>query len=325
MIKTLVTNIKRNADMRYRFTHPHVLVLGDNGSGKSSLVHGIELACFGQVFDAAGKDIKLKRHLEFMVGHNEEVNASILLADCESYRYGNDKPDVLNAMQMATSALTGGTNGLCRFLLKYMDEDMPLCVTYQGWSEQVKQHGSYRAALLRMEEVVGKSLRKHRATLKELDVALKYSPHDEDLLARRAQAVLHEATSKDLSAQIQKEMLRFVEEVSKGLEDRMLRYTPDGMGTPKLFMRGNDVRIGFVERPVPSGAEGVALALALAAAVLPMEKSIIVFPDRAYDKRTLGKMMRVAHSIPAFGVYVQSTVLPEHYEAEELGWQIVKV
>ena len=254
MIKTLVTNIKRDTDMRHRFTHPHVLFIGDNGSGKSALVHGIELACFGQVYDAAGKDIKLKRHLEFMVGDNEEVNASILMADCEAYRYGNDKPDLLNAMQMATSALTGGTTGMCRFLLKHMDDEMPLRVTYQGWDEQVKQHGSYRAALLRMEEVVGKSLRKHRATIKELDVALKYSPHNEDLLAQRSQAVLHEATSKDLSAQIQKEMLRFVEGVSEGLEKRMLRHTPDGMGTPKLFIRGTDVRIGFTERPVPSGA-----------------------------------------------------------------------
>ena len=119
-------------------------------------------------------------------------------------------------------------------------------------------------------------------------------------------------------------MRRFFAEVTPALEKEMVKYIPDGMGLPK-FVGGTDVRLGFEHRPVPSGAETVALAIALAATVLPMGKSVIIFPDRSYDATTLGAMMRAARSIPALGVYVQSTVMPEGYEPEEMGWQILKL
>ena len=69
----------------------------------------------------------------------------------------------------------------------------------------------------------------------------------------------------------------------------------------------------------------MALAIALAATVLPMDKSVIIFPDRAYDAKTLGAMMRVARTIPALGVYVQSPIMPEDYEPEAMGWQVLPV
>ena len=54
-----------------------------------------------------------------------------------------------------------------------------------------------------------------------------------------------------------------------------------------------------------------------------MKNSIFVYPDRAYDAKTLGAMMRVARTFPAKGVFIQSTVGPEEYNAVEMGWHLM--
>ena len=324
MIKTLVTNVKNRMTTRWKFEQPYVFIEGRNGAGKSSIIHALELACFNQVYDASGKDVKLKRHIEFMMAEGKDVTASILTNDFMKYEYG-DAAGWHNAVHEALTAMTGGPTGLCKFLLTHIDNDMPLSIVHQQWDAQVKQHGSYRKALLKMDEVVGKALRGHRTKLKEIDIAMKYGVLLKDeLIAQRSQTVLHEAQAKDLSNQIKAEMLRFLECMRPALEERMVRYMPAGMPAPK-FVTGKDARLGLEQRPAPSGAETVALALALAAAVLPMDKSVIIFPDRGYDPATLGSMMRVARTIPAIGVFVQSTVKPEGYDLEELGWQTIKL
>jgi len=325
MIKTLVTNVKNKLETRWRFEVPYVLIYGRNGAGKSSIIHGLELACFNQVFDAAGKDVKLKRVINQMGYKGDEVRASILTNDFAKYEYGSGQAGYRNAVHDAMTAMNGGSVSLYKFLLRNVDNDMPLTVVHQKWDAHVKQHGSYRKALLKMDEVVGKALRSHRAKLKELDIAAKYAQvNNQELTAQRSAAVLHEAQAKDLATQIKREMHRFYEEIAPVIERKMQKYIPEGMGKPK-FVTTQDVRLGFEDRPFPSGAESVALAVALAAAVLPMEKSVIIFPDRAYDPKTLGNMMRVARTIPAIGVYVQSTVMPKDYEPEAMGWQVLPV
>ena len=326
MIKTLVTNIKNNLESRWRFQSPWVLLHGRNGAGKSSLIHGLELACFGQVFDAAGNDCKLKSRIDLMGQHQNKVLTKILVQNkYDTSVYDRDEPaGFVNAVQDTINAMKGGQR-LYKFLLEHADKDIPLTVVHQKWEAQVERHGSYRKALLKMDEVVGKALRSHRATIKELDIAAKYAAvNNQELVAQRSAAVLHEAQSKDLSTQIKREMKRFYEEITPTIEAKMEQYIPDGMGKPKFFS-GPNPSLGFVDRPVPSGAEMVALAMALAAVVLPMDKSVIIFPDRAYDPVTLGRMMRVARTIPAVGVFVQSTILPESYKPEDMGWHVIPV
>ena len=63
-LKSLRSNVKGNIEVT--FDSPYVLVTGANGSGKSAIVHSIELACFGQVRDASGRDSKSKSHLEHL-------------------------------------------------------------------------------------------------------------------------------------------------------------------------------------------------------------------------------------------------------------------
>tara|TARA_R100001510_G_scaffold19527_1_gene17025 strand:+ start:10815 stop:11795 length:981 start_codon:yes stop_codon:yes gene_type:complete len=326
MIKKLVTNVKNRMTASFRFETPYVFIHGRNGSGKSAVIHALELACFNQVYDAAGKDIKLARHLDLMMAEGGTVRASILTNDFGKYEYRGTTAGYRNAVHEAMTAMNGGSVALYKFLLKHVDNDMPLMVVHQQWDAQVKQHGGYRQALLKMDEVVGKSLRSHRAKIKELDIAMKYmSPPSQELIAERSQAILHEAQAKDLTDQIKREMHRFYLEIAPALEEKMNRYMPDGMAHPRFVKTGKDARLGLQRRPAPSGAESVALAIALAAAVLPMDESVIIFPDRAYDAKTLGAMLRVARTIPAIGVYVQSPIKPEGYELEAMGWQVLPV
>lgn len=324
MIKTLVMNVKNRMTRSWRFQAPYVLIQGRNGSGKSAVIHALELACFNQVYDAAGKDIKLAKHLDLLMAEGGTVRASILTNDFGKYEYRGQTAGYRNAVQEAMTAMNGGSVGMYKFLLRHVDNNMPLTIVHQQWDAQVKQHGGYRQALLKMDEVVGKSLRSHRAKIKELDIAMKYmSAPSEEIIAQRSQAVLHEAQAKDLSEQIKREMHRFYMEITPALEKKMDEYMPEGMPNARFLRTGKEAKLGLQRRPAPSGAESVALAIALAATVLPMDKSVIIFPDRAYDPKTLGAMMRAARTIPALGVYVQSPLMPEDYDAEAMGWHVI--
>ena len=52
------SNVK--GDINLNLESPYVLVHGRNGGGKSAVVHSVELACFGEVRDAAGRTMKQK-------------------------------------------------------------------------------------------------------------------------------------------------------------------------------------------------------------------------------------------------------------------------
>ena len=88
MIKTLVSNIKtQNMEFRHRFQAPYVLLTGRNGSGKSGLIHALELAVFGQVYDAAGKDIKSKGLVAMLTSGGEPVVAQAMTTDNMRYDF----------------------------------------------------------------------------------------------------------------------------------------------------------------------------------------------------------------------------------------------
>ena len=330
MIKSLITNVKQNGgeDRLYRFKSPYVLVHGRNGAGKSSLMHGLELACFGKVCDVVGKDIKLKRYIEYLSADGSTVHARLHTSEHEKLSYpknaSDTKVDYLNAVQLALDAIKGSNVAFAKFLLEYLESDVELNVPIHGWNAVVTSAKNHREALLRVEESTAKRLRSHRAKLKELEIAAKYAGSSA-IAAERMDAEENVDKAKRHLKAIHREMFRFVKEAWGPLMERMRRFLPDGMPDAELVATDSDFTLGFVDRPYPSGAETVALAVALAAAVLPAERTIYIFPDRAYDAHTLGKMMRAARTIPAAGMYVQSTVMPENYESEKLGWQTLRV
>lgn len=322
MITKVTSNVKGRGTQT--FNSKYVLLHGGNGSGKSSLVHALELSCFKCVHDAAGKDIKVKRHLNYLspVGV-DGVEAAVMLDTGDRLSLTDKNQTFYPAVNIAQQAMAGGTNSLCRFLLKYWDNDMELPLSLPEWSTYVESYGSPRRALLHVEDVTQKSLRGCREAKKELEIVRRYVAGFSDYEGLKKMQDGLETQHKKTQVELQKQMRRFVMSNSAAIEGAMRRYIPDSMPDAWLAFDGKDIRLGFVGRPVPSGAESVILAVALAAVTLPLDESVYIFPDRAYDSKTLGAMMRVASILPAAGVYIQSTVLPEGYDAEALGWQIV--
>ena len=104
MIKTLVTNVKNRMTTRFKFEAPYVFIHGRNGSGKSAVIHSLELACFSQVYDAAGKDVKLAKHLDLMMAEGGTVRASILTNDFDKYEYRGQTAGYRNAGRSGQAA-----------------------------------------------------------------------------------------------------------------------------------------------------------------------------------------------------------------------------
>ena len=318
MIRKVVSNLKNSAPVTTEFDSKYVLFKGHNGSGKSRLVHGVELGAFDCVVDAAGKDVKSKTHLNATLTDADEAEAAVLTEP-------NGGGPWTHVMDECMKAMSSGTQALCRLLLRHLKDDMPLELDYAGWDAFVSHHGSYRAALLEMESTASKAARAHRAKLKELETVRKYLTSEPERAAMgelSAEVAEKAKRASDLNKATQAAMRRFVKEFAPGIEAQMKRWVPEHLH-PRLHILGNEIRLGTNKGAVPSGAESVILAMGLAAALFKPEESIYIFPDRAYDAKTLGAVMRVARTIPCYGMYIQSTVFPEDYDAKDLGWHIV--
>ena len=64
MIEEICSNVKGPIDLQ--LASPYNLIYGRNGSGKSAVIHSIELGAFDTAFDAAGKDVKAKGAVELL-------------------------------------------------------------------------------------------------------------------------------------------------------------------------------------------------------------------------------------------------------------------
>ena len=326
MIIEIESNVK--GKIKQSFYSNYVAFIGRNGSGKSASVHSLELALFSKAFDASNKDVKQKKRLNMMAeGCTVFANAR----DSETIHHLGEDTQYLNAIQLAQDAMSGGTLALARFICKHMKyaerPDLDIEVAHPHWEEISGKLGVIDA-LLALEPVVNKSLRHYRDKLKETEVATKYINHAPDKLAlgaimleakERAEACKQAAS--DIKAGLTTIALYTVDE---WLTKSMGRWIPDGMGEPVFHFDGTNLVLGFKGRPVPSGAETVCLAVALAAVLLPWDESIFIYPDRAYDSVTLGDIMRVARTLPAAGVFIQCTSEPVNYDAESLGWQMIQ-
>jgi hypothetical protein len=327
------SNVKGHIDIKLQA--PYVLLHGRNGGGKSAVVHSVELACFGEVRDAAGRDMKAKHHVEHVARPGEELSSHVGFEGGLSFTWPSKKNyGMVNPLAIATDVMTAGTDKMLVYLLENMDEDHPVKLDYANWDAVVKSHGSYRKGLTQMHAMCSKSLRSFQAKVRDHKTVQKWASATGDMVVFRSVQILLEedqtslAQQKELLSQVKKEMASFVKGALPALEEKMLRYMPDEMDAPKFCWVGNDLRLGFEGRPVPSGAESVALAIALAAVTVPDEsdsRHVWILPDRAYDPKTLGNLMRVLRGLFCRAVVVQSTVLPEGYDYMGTGWDLVEV
>lgn len=330
MIRSINSNLKGMKET-LRFESEYILLLGKNGSGKSTVVHAIELALTGAAADMAGKDVKLKSRLRHLLpAHYEEDSklfACAVMGNGYQYDYGGWRfAPYRHVVKECMDAMTGSGDAFYRFVLEHTLDEMEIELDYPLWSQMVTQHKSHRHALLHMETNLRKSLTKHRATAKELGIALKYH-RTEEIMADKVQTELAVEDTKALLKEVQERMRSFGRKVADALENQMVRWVPDNGRAPKIIdMPDGTVSVCFDDDFVPSGAETVILAVALAASLFDPEECLFIYPDKAYDPVTLAGMMRVARTLPSCaGVFIQSTIMPEGYYAPDFGWDIVDI
>jgi hypothetical protein len=328
MIEGIYSNVKGPIDLQ--LASPYNLIYGRNGSGKSAVIHSIELGAFDTAYDAAGKDVKTKGALEMLAPRGDGLFCH-LTVDGEEVSWGDRSKKFDNVVAIAMRALTGSHDNLVEFLLKHIDDDdHPIAIDMPGWEARVKHHGSYRKALLEMMASVGATLRSHQKRLRELAVILEYI-EDNGLEAyfvdnEKESLLIQIEKSKALRANIYAEALIFVRGAFDVVEADINRYLPEEIGRAEFVELGGKVRLSINgDVVIPSGVETVALAVALAGALLNGPRALFILPDRAYDPRTLGWLMRSLRNVLCAGVFVQTTVLPEDYDFMSLGWDLVRV
>ena len=312
MIEAIYSNVKGGIDLQ--FASPYNLIYGRNGSGKSSIIHSIELGAFDTAFDAAGKDVRSKSDLQFLAPRGDKLFCH-LTVDGEEIDWGDRSDRFDNVIAMAMRALTGGHSTLVEFLLTYIDDDdHPITIQAQGWEARVKHHGSYRKALLEMMKSTSASLRNHQKRFRELGTILEYIEDNglEPYFIENEWKSLESqiAELKLLKSQIDAEALIFIKGCFDAVERSINNYLPHEIGTAEFIEHGGKIRLSL------AGGAG---------ALLSGPRSLFILPDRAYDSRTLGLVMRSLRSIPCAGVFVQTTVLPEGYDFMSLGWDLVSV
>tara|TARA_R110000824_G_scaffold305107_1_gene492933 strand:+ start:2552 stop:3616 length:1065 start_codon:yes stop_codon:yes gene_type:complete len=354
VITRIVSNVKGFQDQTLESSH--VVFLGNNGSGKSSLIHSIELALFRQVSDAAGRDHKVKHQLQNLAATGEDLSARVFFDNDTNRRWitGStsnkaDKISYTNVIQEALHALAGSSRNLMRYVLTRMEhqEEWRIesveahLVPWKGLLENSPNLANTVSRVLRLEALYDATLRAKKKELKEYETALrfwhpltsadKFTPSvDVVEIQTKAKLCMEEITTNEAwLAEMRIHLQKCFSKVNSVVATRMRQHFPSHLDDPRFITLGKDSFVGFGDVVIPSGTEMIMLAIALAAAVSQdKDRPAYILPDRAYDPKTLACIMRVLRGVPdAVGVYIQSTVMPDsdEYEAEKLGWQIVRV
>lgn len=130
-IRTLKTNLKTSMVGTFEFTHPNVLLTGDNGSGKTGVLNSLELCLTGQADDLGAKDsAKSSVLLSQLIPPNVDVGyAKIVLDDGREAVWSMERgksasfspiPDcnVTLPMRDAYAALKGSKDKLVSYLYR---------------------------------------------------------------------------------------------------------------------------------------------------------------------------------------------------------------
>ena len=308
-IKSIRTNLKTNVD--YETHEPdaqYLFIYGKNASGKSALVHSIELALTGMVTDAAGRDIKRQSHLDALAnGPTAQVKVTVSTDGALSVHDGKS-PRYCHVMYDALKAISGSGNALIDYLLEwgtsYDDKVTGVSLDYESWDRWESLYGP-RGALLEITAAAGNALRAHRVEIKELQIAMKY--HDDpDVEAVLVSAKENEKRAKDLLGKVTKAARAWVEAIAPAVV---------GMAHPivplRFHFRPTEVRLSLpAGGAVPSGTEMVEAAIGLAYATRSPDSAVYVLPDRAYDPDRVARLLRILRYVPCAVAVVQSPILP---------------
>ena len=287
----------------------YVFIQGDNASGKSGIVHSLEYALTGLISDAAGRDIKTKQHVDTLACEPEARVEVTVSQDGARSTHDGKKPRFCHVMHTALAAIGGTSNALIDYLLEYGEnfDDIKADVglDYVSWGKW-KEHYGERKGIQKVRKAAGTALRKARAEIKELGIALKYTDTP-DIRAMLATAKKNEASAKELKVEVDRAAREWAEAIAPAVVGRAHVLIP-----LRFHFRPSEVRLGLLDGgPVPSGAEMVEAAIGLAYATRDPSTAVYVMPDKAYDPQRLAKLLRVLRTVPCAAAVVQSPIAPD--------------
>jgi len=287
----------------------YVFIQGDNASGKSGIVHSLEYALTGLISDAAGRDIKTKQYVDTLACEPEAQVEVTVSQDGARSTHDGKKPHFCHVMHTALKAIGGTGNALIDYLLEYGenfdDIKADVILDYDSW-DKWKEHYGERKGIQKVRKAAGTALRKARAEIKELGIALRYTDTP-DIRAMLATAKKNEVGAKELKVKADRAVREWAEAIAPAVVGRAHVLVP-----LRFHFRPNEVRLGVLDGgPVPSGAEMVEAAIGLAYATRDPSTAVYVMPDKAYDPERLAKLLRVLRTVPCAAAIVQSPIAPD--------------
>jgi hypothetical protein len=275
------------------------------------------------ISDAAGRDIKTKQYVDTLACEPDAFVEVTVSQDGARSTHDGKKPWFCHVMHTALAAIGGTSNALIDYLLEYGEnfDDIKADVglDYVSW-DKWKEHYGERKALQKVRSAAGKALRAHRAEIKELGIALKYTDTP-DIQAMLATAKKNEASAKGLKVAVDKAAREWAEAIAPAVVGRAHVLVP-----LRFHFLPNEVRLGVLDGgPVPSGAELVEAAIGLAYATRDPSTAVYVMPDKAYDPQRLAKLLRILRALPCAAAVVQSPITPDaSYDFTDF-WSHVRV
>jgi len=166
-ITKIETNIKRPGGAVHVGLEPHMLLIGDNGSGKTAILNAIELALTGQAHDLGGRDAaKATVLLQSLIPEGADELYSIITFDTGAsveWRMQRGKKPTVNwdfqmlnthfLMDEVSDALTGSLLTTVRFLMKYFGDE---------------------PEFLEKEEAARRAVRREQATVRAVTTAIEH-------------------------------------------------------------------------------------------------------------------------------------------------------
>lgn len=185
-ITKIETNIKHPGGITHVGLEPHMLLIGDNGSGKTALLNAIELALTGEAHDLGGRDsAKATVLLQSLIPEGEDELYSIITFDGQAsveWRMQRGKKPTVNwdfqilkthfLMDEVSEALTGSLLTTVRFLMKYFGDE---------------------PEFLEKEEAACRSVRREQATVRAVTTAIEHLSLANHSGERKKEAIIAQA------------------------------------------------------------------------------------------------------------------------------------
>ena len=336
-----VTRVKSNlkGGVDAKINTRHVLLVGQNGSGKTAITTSIQLSLGRKVDELGGRrSVSAPDLLKTMTPAGEALWSEVELANGERYCVTHNtkwvqetQPAVNFLVPEVEAALSGSPETFAKLILQYYNLPTPTVdpavfpeaaqYAHLGFLDGWKQAAATVAACKKRHGLLSKSVDtvEEYVNLGSVDMA-PIADTLEDLTIRQATASAAVAGFRLLA-------MNMLDEVHNDLCLAVGEYLDADIGFDYVC-GGRSLLAGFrlagesTIRPAVSGGEWVRLVAAVSCALAdrnPKELNLVVLPDRALSQNNLRSMLSLLLDSTA-NVFVQTTVGIRSYP----GWLVVE-